>query len=178
MRGRLPFMSGPSHYRKRSPHPPQCAHWGTFPPGGRLAGGHMGPPLRIPSRFGGGGKPPPYKVFTTEAFALPSQAQPWNCNRRNFPSGQGPVARREFRPATQILRAGNFAKSSRYASPVMGSGADSPCQGEMSRSDRGGRVGEYERVSAHLSRPWERFAFFFAMEKEGHRPQAAKLPHT
>ena len=21
------------------PHPPQCAHWGTFPPGGRLAGG-------------------------------------------------------------------------------------------------------------------------------------------
>ena len=26
----------------------------------------------------------------------------------------------------------------------MGSGADSPCQGEMSRSDRGGRVGDYE----------------------------------
>src|SRR5699024_3728777 len=21
------------------PHPPQCAHWGTFPPGGRLVGG-------------------------------------------------------------------------------------------------------------------------------------------
>ena len=21
------------------PHPPQCAHWGTFPPGGRLTGG-------------------------------------------------------------------------------------------------------------------------------------------
>ena len=101
---------------------PVCALGHLPPRGGRLAGGHMGPPLRIPSRFGGGGKPPPYKVFTTEAFALPSQAQPWNCNRRNFPSGQGPVARREFRPATQILRAGNFAKSSRYASPVMGSG--------------------------------------------------------
>ena len=26
----------------------------------------------------------------------------------------------------------------------MGSGADSPCQGEMSRSDRGDRVGGYE----------------------------------
>ena len=26
----------------------------------------------------------------------------------------------------------------------MGSGADSPCQGEMSRSDRRGRVGDYE----------------------------------
>ena len=26
----------------------------------------------------------------------------------------------------------------------MGSGADSPCQGEMSRSDKGGRVGDYE----------------------------------
>ena len=35
---------------------------------------------------------------------------------------QGPVARREFRPAAQILRAGNAVKSSRYASPVMGSG--------------------------------------------------------
>ena len=28
------------------PHPPQCAHWGTFPPGGRRMGGHMGPPIR------------------------------------------------------------------------------------------------------------------------------------
>ena len=30
------------------------------------------------------------------------------------------VARRELRPATQILRAGNTAKSNKYASPVMG----------------------------------------------------------
>ena len=35
----------------------------------------------------------------------------------------------------------------------MGSGADSPCQGEMSRSDRGGRVGEYEHGVLILSRP-------------------------
>ena len=30
------------------------------------------------------------------------------------------VARKKSRKATQILRAGNSAKSSRYASPVMG----------------------------------------------------------
>ena len=34
--------------------------------------------------------------------------------------------------------------------------------------------GEYERVALILSRPRGRFAFFFAMEKEGRRPQAAK----
>ena len=28
--------------------------------------------------------------------------------------------------------------------PVMGAGADSPCQGEMARRARGGRVGDYE----------------------------------
>ena len=42
----------------------------------------------------------------------------------------------------------------------------------------GSRGGEYEREALILSRPRGRFAFFFAMEKEGHRPQAAKLPHT
>ena len=34
-----------------------------------------------------------------------------------------------------------------------GPGADSPCQGEMSRSDRGGRVGEYGHEVSILSRP-------------------------
>ena len=32
----------------------------------------------------------------------------WNRTGLNFPHSQGPVARREFRPATQILRAGSF----------------------------------------------------------------------
>ena len=50
------------------------------------------------------------------------------------------VARQEFRPATQILRAGNLPLTFRYASPVMGSGADSPCQGEMARRGRGANM--------------------------------------
>ena len=37
-----------------------------------------------------------------------SQARRWNRIRHNFPQSQGPVARRGFRPATQILRAGTF----------------------------------------------------------------------
>ena len=41
------------------------------------------------------------------------------------------------------LRAGNIAKPNKYASPVMGSGADSPCQGEMARRARGGRDAAY-----------------------------------
>ena len=36
------------------------------------------------------------------------------------------VARQEFRPATQILRAGNLPLTFRYASPVMGSGESGP----------------------------------------------------
>ena len=49
------------------------------------------------------------------------------------------VGREERRKVTQILRAGTIAGPDRYASPVMGSGADSPYQGEMARRARGGR---------------------------------------
>ncbi len=58
----------------------------------------------------------------------------------------------------------------------MGSGADSPCQGEMAQRARGGREGEYGRVSARLSRPRRRFAYFAAVGKVGRRPQTAKHP--
>ena len=40
----------------------------------------------------------------------------------------------------------------------MGSGADSPCQGEMARRARGGRVGDYEHKVLIWSRPRRRFA--------------------
>ena len=40
----------------------------------------------------------------------------------------------------------------------MGSGADSPCQGEMARRARGGRVGDYEHEVLIRSRPRRRFA--------------------
>ena len=43
-------------------------------------------------------------------------------HQRQFLQPQGPVARWEFRPTTQILRAGNSAYPNRYASPVTGSG--------------------------------------------------------
>ena len=86
------------------------------------------------------------------------------------------VARQEFRPATQILRAGNPLLTFRYASPVMGSGADSPCQGEMARRARGGRVGDYEHEVLIRSRPRRRFGDFAAAGKVTRRPQAAKLP--
>ena len=58
----------------------------------------------------------------------------------------------------------------------MGSGADSPCQGEMSRSDRGDRVGDYEHEVLIWSRPRWRFGDFAAVGKVTRRPQAAKLP--
>ena len=47
-------------------------------------------------------------------------------HQRKFLQTQGPVARWEFRPATQILRAGNFVQPYRYASSVMGSGESGP----------------------------------------------------
>ena len=58
----------------------------------------------------------------------------------------------------------------------MGSGADSPCQGEMSRSDRGDRVGDYEHEVLIWSRPRRRFGDFAAVGKVTRRPQAAKPP--
>ena len=58
----------------------------------------------------------------------------------------------------------------------MGSGADSPCQGEMARRARGGRVGDYEHEVLIWSRPRGRFVYFAAMGKVGRRPQAAKFP--
>ena len=60
--------------------------------------------------------------------------------------------------------------------PVMGSGADSPCQGEMARRARGGRVGDYEHEVLIRSRPRWRFGSFAAMGKVTRRPQAAKSP--
>ena len=52
---------------------------------------------------------------------------------------KAPVGQKKFEPATQILRAGTIAGPDRYASPVIGAGADSPYQGEMARRARGGR---------------------------------------
>ena len=65
-------------------------------------------------------------------------------------------------------------------------GADTPCQGEMSRRDkrgremarraRGGRESDYEHEVLIRSRPRRRFGDFAAAGKVTRRPQAAKSP--
>ena len=68
------------------------------------------------------------------AEGKPHKLQFWN--------NQAPVGRKERQKVTQILRAGNFAKSGRYASPVMGVLGD---------GRHGGRDGA--AVSADCARP-------------------------
>ena len=58
----------------------------------------------------------------------------------------------------------------------MGSGADSPCQGEMARRARGGRVGDYEHEVLIRSRPRWRFGHYAAVGKVTRRPQTAESP--
>ena len=62
----------------------------------------------------------PYGVFSTGNVCSVNSGAVVEPHQRKFMQTQGPVARREFRPATQILRAGNIAKPNKYASPVMG----------------------------------------------------------
>ena len=113
--------------------------------------------------------------FAPGALAEKSQAQVWNrvgCNfctpRARWPGLNGEKALRFCAPERFCLPQG--------VTPVMGSGADSPCQGEMSRSDRGDRVGDYEHEVLIWSRPRRRFGDFAAVGKVTRRPQAAKPP--
>ena len=63
------------------------------------------------------------------------------------------MARRELRPTTQILRAGNAAKSSRYASPVMVDRGPTPLVKGRWPKARGDREGECGHKVSILSRP-------------------------
>ena len=92
-------------------------------------------------------------------LARQPQARLWNRTNSNFPKTQGPVARKKSQKATQILRAGNVLPTPRGNLRKWGPGK-----------------GDYEHEVLIRSRPRWRFAFFFAMEKEGRRPQAAKYP--
>ena len=69
------------------PHPPQCAHWGTFPPRGRFRR------RRIRTGSVGSAKP--------GAVVKPHQ--------RQFLQTQGPVARREFRVSLRFCAPEIFA---------------------------------------------------------------------
>ena len=78
------------------------------------------------------------------------------CGTASVPISLPPRAQWPGRDRTQallILRAGNVLLTSRGNPRNRGPGADSPCQGELSRSDRGGRVGEYGHAVSILSRP-------------------------
>ena len=55
----------------------------------------------------------------------------------------------------------------------MGSGADSPCQGEMARRARGGRVGDYEHEVLLWSRP-PAILWFLSHRWERNSPRRAK----
>ena len=72
--------------------------------------------------------------------------------RMQFLQTQGPVARREFRVSLRFC-APKMLCPVHGVTPVMGSGADSPCQGEMARRARGGRVGDYEHEVLIGARP-------------------------
>ena len=62
----------------------------------------------------------PYGVFCTRNVCSAKSGAEVEPRNLEFLLTQGPVAREDTKTATQILRAGNFAKFSRYASPVMG----------------------------------------------------------
>ena len=85
------------------------------------------------------------------------------------------MGRDEFRHPLKFC-APEISRLLQGVTPVMGSGADSLCQGEMARRARGGRVGDYEHEVLIRSRPRWRFGYFAAMGKVTRRPQAAKFP--
>ncbi len=62
----------------------------------------------------------PYGVFSTGSVCSVNLGAEVELRNLEFWGSQGPVARNEMIKATQILRAGNFAKPNKYASPVMG----------------------------------------------------------
>ena len=83
------------------------------------------------------------------------------------------MARRELRPTTQILRAGNAAKSSRYASPVMGDRGPTPLVKGRWPKARGDREGEYGHEVSILSRP-PAILWFLSHRWERNSPRRAK----
>ena len=96
---------------------------GSRPPRGRLTDGNMVSPLRRiqkPHLLSQGPVPNRPDGIHTGSVGLGNSGADAEPHQPQFLQGQGPVARMEPRRATQILRAGNFAKSSRCASPVIG----------------------------------------------------------
>ena len=89
--------------------------------------------------FAGDRKGRPYGITRAGSVGSSKPGAEVEPHQLQFLSRQGPVARREFRSSLRFCAPEGFCLL-QGVTPVMGSGADSPCQGEMSRSDRGGRV--------------------------------------
>ena len=89
------------------------------------------------------------------------EARDGNCSVENFSPLQAPCGAGWKRGALlKFSRAGQLPLYQRDDPRKLGFGADSPCQGEMSRRDRGGRDGEYGREASILSRPRRSFGYF------------------
>ena len=81
----------------------------------------------------------PYGGKRTEGVGSAKVGAEGEPHKNQILQTQGLVARRGFRVSLRFCAPEGFCLL-QGVTPVMGSGADSPCQGEMSRSDRGGRV--------------------------------------
>ena len=121
------------------PYGPHLPRFARHLPKERLAGGQRPPLQRRKNSLGRAGEDTrPYADAGTVPFSSqgpvpdrPARIRTGSVgsskpgaeiepHQRQFLHTQGPVARREFRPITQILRAENFAELFRRASPVTG----------------------------------------------------------
>ena len=126
------------------------------PEGGRLGtGGPMCPPLRANQNISrrAGEDTRPYGGNRPRDVGLDHPGAGMEPQQRQFLQTQGPVARREFRHPLRFCAPEGFCLLQGVTPVNRGPGADFPCQGEMSRSDKGGRVGEYGHGVSILSRP-------------------------
>ena len=106
-----------------------------------------------------GNRPSPLgEGLRSGALAQHTQAQSENRTSSKFGPPRPQWGRKKTQASTPNFARRNHSSTSQESAPVK----------------RGPGKGEYERGALILSRPRGRFAFFFATEKEGRRPQAAK----
>ena len=107
-------------------------------PGGRLAGGHMGPPLRRKTDRG--------------RWLSKGRRRRGTAPKSNF-ANPGPSGRRGFRVSLRFCAPEGFCLL-QGITPVMGDrGPTPPVRGRCREATEGGRVGEYGHEVSILSRP-------------------------
>ena len=136
--GGRPHGAAPTTRPRPAPSSVATSGRATFPPRGRLTGHRKGRP---------------YSGNRTVSVGSGNPGAGVEPHQRQFLQTQGPVARKESRKATQILRAGRSPPTQR----------DNPRK-------RGPGKGEYGHEVSILSRPRWRFGYFAAMGKVTRRP--------